>query len=280
MMKRNSNEHDGPLAARHAPDEAGCAARIMSWRPSPKAWPWPAAAPSVRWHTWSPLAGHEVTAFLFQVGDAQWDRPPLTDCLSASEQARAARFKFEAHARRYRVGRAVTRHLLADVCERPAPALPWSESPLGKPLLTGAAPPRFNLSHSDDWALLAVSATLEVGVDLEMCSQRDHMASLGQRILSPTEALAWASTHTDANADALLRTWVRKEACLKALGVGLTVEMSSLTLLPAIGQAQLTPLGAPPRHQGDAGAPAALQWLDLSLPPDCPGMASIAWQAP
>lgn len=211
-----------------------------------------------------------MSVFLFQAGDTRWDGSPLTDCLSAAEQARASRFRFAEHARLHRVCRAMARHILACACGGDPTALPWAEQTHGKPFLHISPPLHFNLSHSEDWVLMAASATLEVGVDLEMLIHSAHANGLSNGILSPDEAQTHATSPSGLHQ--LLQTWVRKEACLKALGVGLTQEMPDMTLLPQCGQVSLGPaFGASAQWGSD------LHWVDLPLPSECAGIACLAW---
>lgn len=271
MMQSDKQGHDELVNHSETPTHGGSFPSIMAWRPWAPERTWPAHAPSVRWLRIEPLPGHALTAHLFPL-----DLPPaslsdLTACLSQAEQARAARFRFASHADRHRVGRAMARHLLANwvgnACTVPAHAQVWVEGPQGKPALSQHGAPRFNLSHSAGWALLVVSDTLEVGVDLEDRGSREHLGSMAERILSPAELRGSSSPVPE---DALLSAWVRKEACLKAVGVGLSQEMSTLTLTSDAGDGHVTL----------DGHPLPIRWMDLSLPQDCPAQACWAWRLP
>ena len=90
----------------------------------------------------------------------------------------------------------------------------FDAGPHGKPQLVGA-PVRFNLSHSGDLALIALTARAEVGVDVERTSRR---SSAVERTLTDGEraTLDGRDRHTQ-----LLRLWCRKEALAKASGGGL-----------------------------------------------------------
>lgn len=253
---------------------------MMSWQTWPPPVGWPANAPSIRWQTLAVQHSpddtgqprHAISLWLFKLDGTEPDASPLTDCLNEGEQARAARFRLPLHARRHRVAHAVMRQLIGHLITQPAAALAWQTGPHGKPGLSpsgarGSAL-HFNLSHSGAWALLATSPTLEVGVDIEEQSSRPHLAGMVSRIFSPEELKARPSeTPAPTAADELLLAWVRKEACLKALGVGLSQEMSSLTLNASGKQGQATlNVVAQPVH-----------WSDLSLPADCPHQACGAW---
>lgn len=96
----------------------------------------------------------------------------------------------------------------------------------GKPYLPGG--PRFSLSHSGAWAVLAVDAQ-PVGVDIELI--RPRSAALAPRVFTADE-LAWLQTSPLENFYVL---WTRKESILKATGLGLTLPPASVRALPLDG---------------------------------------------
>lgn len=243
---------------------------MMSWQAWAPPVGWPAAAPPVRWQS-LPLGGpHQATLWLFELDAPSADTPSFTACLSEAERARSQRFTQPLHARRHRVAWSMVRHLLSHLSQRSPADLDWRLGAHGKPSM--ATPPdrlHFNLSHSAGFALLATSATLEVGVDLEDIGSAAHMADMAPRILSPSERSRCARANTMAPRQ-LLSTWVRKEACLKALGTGLTREMDTL----ALGEGCV---GATTPHGGAADQLGDIRWCDVALPQDCPAQAALAW---
>jgi len=101
---------------------------------------------------------------------------PAWAACQADEHARAARFKFDLHARRYRAAHAAMRGLMASQWGISPDDWRWAPGPHGKPhtVVAGqgaqtdaAAAGHFNLSHSEDWALLAWHPQLRLGVDIE-----------------------------------------------------------------------------------------------------------------
>ena len=100
--------------------------------------------------------------------------------------------------------------------------------PHGKPALASTAPGvHFNVSHSGSWGLVAV-ARVEVGVDVEQIRPRRASARLTDRFLTDGERRLLQSrlaSHTEA---AFFMIWSRKEAYLKAVGVGLSVPFSAV----------------------------------------------------
>ncbi|QTN24625.1 4'-phosphopantetheinyl transferase superfamily protein [Rhizobacter sp. AJA081-3] len=149
--------------------------------------------------------------------------------LSADEQARAARFAFERDRRRYRAAHVQLRSLLAQATRNPPASLRFSESRHGKPRLEGAIPLAFNLSHSGDVGALALAALGEIGVDVELLHRVDDLDALAQRCFTPAELSEFDRCGQDETArDTLfLHGWTRKEACLKVVGSGLSLEPAS-----------------------------------------------------
>jgi len=153
---------------------------------------------------------------------------PLPDAgrtvLSPDEQARAQRFRFARDRRRFEVGRVALRQLLASRLGTAPAAVVLSSIGHGKPVLapvSGAL--HFNLSHSAGFALVAISPTAAVGIDVEGVGELADAAGLAQEHFSAAEHAEWLSLPQPQRARAFLRGWTRKEACLKAWGIGLSM---------------------------------------------------------
>jgi 4'-phosphopantetheinyl transferase len=162
-------------------------------------------------------------------------REQLASFLSHDEQERAARFHFERDRCAYQVARGVMRLLLAAYLEMKPTAVPIAYTTYHKPYL---APPhnrlKFNLSHTGEWALLAVCWEREVGVDIEQIRPLPELAELAERFFSPAEREALRALHPEQKARAFFNCWTRKEAFIKALGSGLYQPLDSfdVTLRP------------------------------------------------
>jgi 4'-phosphopantetheinyl transferase len=148
--------------------------------------------------------------------------------LSAEEQARADRFFRDVHRRRFVIAHGALRRILADYLDVMPGVLEFVTGEHGKPALTPIAGPQpaaveFNLSHSGDLALVAVTRANPVGVDVEQWDEGVECLELAERFFSPNErralrALANAPNHVVAG---FFAAWTRKEAYLKATGHGI-----------------------------------------------------------
>ncbi len=145
--------------------------------------------------------------------------------LAPDERDRADRFRFERDRRRYVAARGRLRTLLGAYLGCPAASVRIDYGASGKPAVgrDPAAPDiRFNVSHSGDRALYAVCLGREVGVDIE--EVRPELATtLAWRWLSSDDVAALEARDPEARVAAFFSLWVRREALLKARGVGLTV---------------------------------------------------------
>lgn len=161
-------------------------------------------------------------------------------CLDVAECERARRFRRERDRRRYLVAHCELREHLSRHTGLAAGAIRLIEGPFGKPRLAGALGCHFNLSHSEDWALLGISQATEIGVDIEVLRPVDDMPGLARAHFTDAEfqqVMALAPAFRD---EAFLRVWTRKEACLKAIGTGLSIEPASFAVGLGRGPEQLT----------------------------------------
>jgi 4'-phosphopantetheinyl transferase len=144
---------------------------------------------------------------------------PFDDVPSQAQQQRAARFVRADDARRYLAAHAALRHLLGRHED-------WVAGTHGKPALA-LPPPHFNMSRRGGVALIGVSATHEIGVDVEPLQAMTDANELAQLHFTPRERDAVQREHGAARDRAFLRCWTRKEACMKATGLGLSLAPSS-----------------------------------------------------
>ncbi len=147
--------------------------------------------------------------------------------LPASEAQRAARFVFARDAQRYRAAHSLLRQLLWRHCGLAAGA-EFHLGEHGKPSLGATAARQFNLSHSGAHALIAISEGVAIGVDLEELRPVRDLWLLAEQNFSSAELEALQQTPRGDQARAFLTAWTRKEACLKAVGSGLSIAPASI----------------------------------------------------
>lgn len=150
------------------------------------------------------------------------------DVLSDAERARAARFAFERDRRRYVAAHCGLRALLARRTRHAPGALQFAIGEFGKPSLAGVAACTFNLSHCEDLGLVGIATHAEIGVDVEIVRNVPDAAELAARWFTAAECAALEALPVLDRDRAFLVCWTRKEACLKAIGAGLTVAPESI----------------------------------------------------
>lgn len=179
--------------------------------------------------------------------------------LSPGEWQRAARARRPAARQQLILSRGFLRVILAAyLAERPD-RLRFSYGPLGKPSLASRAL-EFNLSHTGEAVCVAVGRR-PLGVDVERVDPEVPLLGLAQRVFSSEELTAWLGLAPQARPLAFFRCWARKEAWLKAGGVGLSVPLSACPV-PKGGPHLGHPLPCLPGEDGRA----RYQLYDLEVP--------------
>ena len=149
--------------------------------------------------------------------------------LSCDELARAGRFHTDLHRARYIVGRATLRRVLADRLGCSPAAIRLSYGRNGKPMLEGGrGHVQFNLAHSGGEAVIALADGAAVGVDIELHRPISDVESLARLVFSDVERRELKLAPDPVSA--FLNGWTRKEAYVKALGMGLTAPLREITV--------------------------------------------------
>ncbi len=151
----------------------------------------------------------------------------LRQILSPDELARIDRFHFEIDRRRGVIGRGYLRLLLGRILDLPANELQFKYDEFGKPsLIPGQGLPlQFNVSHSGDLILIAIAVGRAVGVDVERMRTDLDPNGIAVQFFSTDERKTLASLAGSAQYKAFFACWTRKEAYLKATGVGLSLPL-------------------------------------------------------
>jgi len=174
------------------------------------------ALPEHEVHVWRTTLDMEASGFA-----------KMRQILAPDERSRADRFHFEADRRRAVIGRAYLRLLLGRILDLPANTLRFEYDEFGKPGLSPkqALPLEFNVSHSGDLILIAIATGLVVGIDVEKVRADLDLAGIAARFFSAAECKILASLAGPIRYRAFFACWTRKEAYLKAKGVGLSLPL-------------------------------------------------------
>lgn len=184
-------------------------------------------------------------------------RPPerlaqLRQLLSNDERARADRFHFERDRDSYTIGRGVLREVIAQYLsldsglEVGPTEIEFSYNKYGRPTLsrlpssvTHLLPSfNFNVSHSGQMVLYGFALDRAIGVDIECHRDTINFLEIAKGFFSPTENQTLNSLSTaEEHMHAFYNCWTRKEAYIKAHGMGLSMPLDSFDVTLAPGAA-------------------------------------------
>lgn len=200
--------------------------------------------------------------------------------LSSDEWARAERFRFASDRRRFLAARLLLRQGLGRYLGVEPGSLVFAYGPHGKPSLAENCGLKFNLSHCEDAALLAVAADVEVGVDIERLRAFDDAERLAAQFFAEGERSAFLAAPPEKRDAGFLRIWTRKEAYVKALGEGLSLPLRDFDALNGAATHPGARLCDLPLGAAHVGAFAALADAGKARDVVKLGLYSALWLAP
>lgn len=153
-------------------------------------------------------------------------------CLPDEERTRAEQFRNLVARRNYVIAHAALRRILGKQLEVEPREIQFTTGAQGKPALAGGAAGRleFNLTHSGDLALVALSAQATVGVDVERVRSMPDALRLAERFFAAEETTQLKAVPEADRAATFLNLWTRKEALTKALGVGIVDSLARFSV--------------------------------------------------
>ncbi len=163
----------------------------------------------------------------------------LVRCLSKDERQRGRRFMHPLVRREFVRTRAWLRHILARYLQEPPERLRFAYGSEGKPRLADAEEGRgicFNVAHSHGVALAAVTLERPVGVDVEKVHDARDLEGLAERYFSPNEIVALQGLDRARRSRGFYLAWTRKEAFIKALGLGLAFPLDAFDVCLTPGE--------------------------------------------
>ena len=170
---------------------------------------------------------------LWRLEQADFELPSLqSECLAwltESELKRFQRLQFDRHRKQLLLGRVLMRVALSSYDRSiAAPSWNFTHNDYGKPEISieqNSASLYFNLSHSAEKVVLAVSRFKDIGVDVECARKPRRIAAIAQRYFSDTEAGELLSLPEDQQQSRFYDLWTLKEAYIKACGMGLAIPL-------------------------------------------------------
>jgi len=177
-------------------------------------------------------ADNPVDVWQFDLDVAADEVAELERVLSPDERARASRFRHANDRDRYIVAHGSLRMLLGRYADESPGQLEFSHTPNGKPRLVNPAHPalRFNLSHSEKLALVAVTCGREVGIDVERIDLNCDFESIACEFFTPADQAALRASPSHERRNTFFQLWTCEESVLKAMGEGFQRSSTSISL--------------------------------------------------
>ena len=154
----------------------------------------------------------------------------LEAILSPDERARAAALRHDVDQRRFIARRAQLRMLLADLIGTRPEAVLFARGPHGKPYLPSYPDLRFNTSSAGTLGLCVVALKTEVGCDMAADEDVPLSIEIARLLFHDREHRDFAALPEAMRRRAFLEIWTRKEAYLKAAGIGLSRDLSTFSV--------------------------------------------------
>lgn len=204
-----------------------------------------------------------LAVFRIKVSDNKELIPKISTLLHADELARSQRYHRLADQQRFVVARAALRSVLGQYLACAPTAIEFVVGPNKKPVIQNSPGLHYNVSHSKDWVLIAVSAT-EVGVDVEAVDPLFPFHEVLPHSFSWPERQAVAGSPDSAHL--FYQLWTRKEALVKATARGIDDGFSTIPALDGAHQLAM------------ASGQAAAGWLVSSFAVAAGYVGAVAYQ--
>jgi len=191
----------------------------------------------LEWERQHEIAHGGVALLFARLEDIRLELERYQAYLDPVEIARAERFRLPHDRERFILGHGFMRETLGDRLGQAPGSIRFARGPFGKPHIEDAGL-RFNFSDTKDAVLIGITHGDELGVDLETMTRAvDHEAVSGH-YFTPEE-----DTDIRSAADGkrrFLELWTRKEAVLKASGVGIMDDLRALRVDGAMNMATIS----------------------------------------
>jgi 4'-phosphopantetheinyl transferase len=190
---------------------------------------------------------HDVVCNDVDIYTVDLDAPDISapGILSPAELDRASRFRFHRDRHRFVHCRATVRRVLADYLDAKPEQIEFSYNAYGKPSVDGIF---FNVSHADRVAMIAVSRSREVGIDVERIDSAFAHEQIPERFFSTSEVATLRELPESSQFEAFFDFWTRKEAYMKGRGLGFALPPTSFDVSNLPGNWALETVPAPPGY--------------------------------
>lgn len=187
--------------------------------------------------------------------------------LNAEETERAQRFYFLKDRQYFTITRACLRLLLGKYLNQAPADIHFTLNQYGKPFVAEQAL-HFNVTHSQDIALIAFNLNQALGVDIEKITREVEYLDLAQRFFAEEEIQQLTSVPVTQQAQVFFNIWTRKEAFIKAIGQGLSFPLTKFAVTGLLDR-------PPALIRVDDNEFAKLSWMFTSFVPATDYLAAL-----
>lgn len=175
---------------------------------------------------------NEIDVWMLSTNQSAETQLAAEKCLEDGEITQAAKFLRPELRTRFILRRAGMRQVLARYLGLAPGDLRFEYSLLGKPKLASRneIDLQFNMSHSGEWAAIAVCVGSRIGIDIERVRKVENAAGIVERFYSPEEWLFFSKLSECEKDKVFLKTWTCKEAYIKATGEGLSFPLDRVEI--------------------------------------------------
>jgi 4'-phosphopantetheinyl transferase len=153
--------------------------------------------------------------------------------LSDEERARCDRFVFAKEKRDFIAAHALLRRALSQCGDIGPAEWRFETDGFGKPAVVaeqaGDPPLAFNLSHTTGFVACAIIRGASVGIDVERCERGVAVSEIASRYFAASEIRHLQACPPDQYSTRFIEFWVLKEAYIKAVGSGLSLNLRSFS---------------------------------------------------
>jgi len=189
--------------------------------------------------------------------------PQIACCLSTDEKKKAARFHQAKDEQRYLFSHSMLRMVLAKYLNCKSESIFYKQDFYGKPMLgfhNLKEDIYFNMSHSEDLVIVALSRDQDVGVDVEFIRKVKDAQGIVKSSFVIQEQIHLFSLPSTEFINGFFLCWTLKEAFIKAIGKGLSYPMNYFSVIDSRGN--ISGIGSLVITSG-----MAREWYQLSFIP-------------
>jgi len=154
----------------------------------------------------------------------------LLSVLSTREKKQSERFFTKNLSEKYIVTRAILRNILSQHLGIAPQDVEFVRNSYGKPFVRDTEI-EFNMSHSYNSVYYAIAHNFSVGIDVEFYNREKAIFNIAKSVFSEDELLFFLSLSNVKRQEFFFDTWTKKEAVIKAMGLGLAYPMEKVNTM-------------------------------------------------